>query len=577
MAVLNPVASAIYGPSGKISSSLSFPYQLGNGYSSGKRGVLVYDISNIVTKGRTNTFQCSISCRFHAELVKPTIQTSCSIGFVDNTLENILGDTLNLSNVNPGDYQNGSFGVSVIHKINEPYEDEDVSASNTASVGITTARYMVVIFNYVSGNYYGEAEYVTGFSISYTGAGTNPLYSIESTYPVDVNVKNNVDQIFTWRASTATPPPLVKHILKYRKKGTSQFTSLTVSDGNRYQTVVANTFDVYKYEYKIEEYTYYDLFLVESGVFEFNSIGQDAAPTITGVNNNSIPTVSWTSSNQDAFEVRVRDSEQNIIYNSGLLTGTNQSYRIPQFFKNGTYIVEIRELNIYGLYSDWGSREFTINPSAINKPSNIYVTTNNKYGIEISGTPTPGSQSTYVVRRKVGSEDIEVLGIYSGGIFVDYTGEGDSFYEYTLRSYNVAFADGDWIPLQVKTDEIVLQDGRDLTNYIDIKYSEETTFNLRWSEERNRILFNCLGREFPVREQGEWINSVRTFKGYVKETDIQRLREMNLNAEKVYFKSHNEYFACDMAIEDNGAYVSGGRIITFTMTRISDDERVSII
>ena len=85
-----------------------------------------------------------------------------------------------------------------------------------------------------------------------------------------------------------------------------------------------------------------------------------------------------------------------------------------------------------------------------------------------------------------------------------------------------------------------------------------------------------MGRRYPVKEPGEWVNSSRTFTAYVSEEKWPQLHEMAMNAPKVFYKSPNEYFACDMSIGDEGNYVGGGRFVKLTLTRI-DDEGVSIL
>ena len=441
-----------------------------------------------------------------------------------------------------------------------------------------------------------------------------PCSSIETVYPKDVSIKKNIAQLFSWNVDgskfnieyrnsikkvrddnqfvtctfvgdnapsdgteEAIPCPtyLKSHVLKYRKRGTSVYTSISETNDHNYVEIAANTFDVDAYEYYIEQ-TLENGYTISTPLTDFNAIGQDAAPTITGVSNNSIPTVSWSDSNQAAFEVRIKDAEQNIVYTSGLLVGNAQSYQITKMLPNGTYIVEVRELNIYGIYSDWGSAQFTLNPSSVAAPTNIFVSVNNKYGVEISGTPAPSAQKTYVVRRIVGTDDIEIIGIYTGGIFTDYTAKGNTYYEYSLRNYNVAYADGAFTPVEVKVKEAVIQDGRDLTNFLDLSLSSNAIFNLVKTDEADRTLYNCLGRKYPIKEMGEWINSVRTFTAYVRHADLDRLSDINLNAPKVYYMGDHEYYACDLSIEDEGAYVGGGRMIGFTLTRIADDEGVVI-
>ena len=402
------------------------------------------------------------------------------------------------------------------------------------------------------------------------------------TYPVDVNINRANNIIFTWDRYHTVPsnlgfniPTSKKHKVRYKVKnsGVTQDTAVETDD-NSFHTVPANTFNVAQYEYQIVDYTYYDLPMYGDWE-EFNAIGQNAAPTINSVTNNAIPTIAWTDQNQAAFEIRIKDSNQQIIYQSGFIAGTAQSYRINQMLPNGSYTVEVRELNIYGLYSDWGSYYFTINPTAVTAPTNIFATVNNKYGVEISGTPVSGATKTYVVRREHGSDDIEIIGIYTGGIYVDYTAKANVFYEYTLRNYKNAYADGEWVPLQVVVDKVLIQDGRDRENFIKLTLSEDATFDVNWTEEVDRTLYSCLGRKYPVKEPGEWVNSIRTFTAYVENLD--KLQDMNLHAHKVYFKSDKEYFAADMTIEDKGSYVGGGRIVAFTLTRIADDEGIALL
>ena len=436
-------------------------------------------------------------------------------------------------------------------------------------------------------NYYSTCQMtLNSFSAEITEVENNLI--IEPTYPIGVNIKNSSSNIFTWSLEdTASFSNVVDRELynipfqsvgiSYRKQSASVLTQYVDSEINNYIEVAANTFDVSPYTYRPILIDLYNNEIGPDSFFDFNAIGANAAPTINSVTNDSLPLISWTDVNQEAYEVRVKDSNQNVIYYSGILAGNAQSYRLPQMLADGVYIVEVREINTFGYYSEWGSLEFTINPTAVSAPTDIFATTNNKYGVEISGTPVQTAQKTYVVRREVGSDEVEILGEYTGGIYTDYTAKGNTFYEYTLRNYNYAYNDGFWVPIQVKVKQVVIQDGRDKENYIPLHLSEKENFGPQWTEEADRTLFNCLGRRYPVKELGEWVNSIRTFSAFVFNSDIPKLLDMSLNAPKIYYMADKEYFACDMAIEDNGAYGLEGRIITFTITRIADDESVNIV
>lgn len=461
----------------------------------------------------------------------------------------------------------------------------------TTSQTNKTIEYTTYFFGAGAANYLGMTISQTDRRNSFAWVNSVPSVEIvevseqvsvypEPLYPIDVNVNREKNNIFSWQihqtSSSLSFPDVLKHTIMYKKEGTSEVQEETVSDSNNYQTIVANTFQENGvYLYKILVYTYLDLY-IESDWIEFNAIGTDAAPTILAVSNKSIPTVSWDDLNQDAFIVRVKNAAQEIIFDSGIIAGTDQSYEIPQMFENGSYIVEVKELNIYGYFSEWGSAEFTLDPIEDYAPSEIFAFANNKYGVVIKGTPASDAIKTFVVRREKGSTEAEIIGEYLNSPFVDYSTKGNLFYEYTLRNYNEGYKDGEWIPIQTKIKEIVIQDGRDLSNFIEVSTSENSNFSPEWSEEVERTLFNCLGRKYPVKETGEWVNSQRVFTAYISEEKWAQLHEMALNAPKVFYKAKGEYFACDMSISDGGKYVGGGCFVKFTLTRI-DDKGVNVL
>jgi len=402
-------------------------------------------------------------------------------------------------------------------------------------------------------------------------------------YPKEVNVKQTNDTLFSWSRSydfassisSLYNMPLSSRGISYKKNGSSTPTLVTEEgDGNTVE-IEANTFDIGRYSYEIVIYDLYENALYSQDV-EFGVIGQDAAPSITNVTDDSIPTITWEDTNQAGYELILKDANQKIIYESGIVIGTNLSQKIPKMLENGSYIVEIREINIYGILSEWGSAEFTLDLEAADAPSDIIAVVNKDYGVEISGTPAEDSTKTFVVRKKARSEEIEVIGEYSGGVFTDYEVEGNTFYEYSLRNYDAAFADGAFVPVQVKVKEVVLHDADDFKKYIELHLSEENQFDIGWTEAQSKTLYRTLGRPYPVKEIGEWKDTTRTFKAFVKEEDWNKVLDMYYNTQKIYFKADHEFFACDMEITDKGRYIGGGYIIEFSITRISEDKEAII-
>ena len=452
------------------------------------------------------------------------------------------------------------------------------------------ANYIIGALNIMPGATYNPnatygAETVTVSSAALSIEDNGEEYEIiEPTYPVNVNIKSNANQIFTWNRSNTIPAesqfnnynvPILKHAVKYWRDGETP-EEIIENGSNNYLEIIAGTFSgTGKMNYCVRLYDTYDN-IIESAEALFNIVGQDAAPTINSVTNENIPTVAWSDTNQDAFIVRVKDQTQKIIFDSGIVAGNAESFEIPKMFENGTYIVEVKELNTYGYFSEWGSLEFTLEPEEVDPPTDIFAFVNNQYGVEIQGIPAEDAAKTFVVRKEKGSNEVEIIGEYTGTPFIDYSTKGGVFYEYTLRNYNEGYKDGEWIPLQTKIKEIIIQDGRDLSKFIELYMTGNSNFAPDWIEEVDRTLYNCLGRKYPVKEPGEWINAERSFTAYIKEEKWAQLYDMALNAPKVYYKAKGEYFACDMQIEDAGRYIGGGRMVKFNLTRI-DDEGISIL
>lgn len=512
---------------------------------------------------------------------------TCKVYVVDNTLENILpgvGEYASLDDSNAI--------AKTAHTFD--YEFEIQSGDwhlSDIPLYIGSGKYLVIELNRndnwwanSSDFYIRQQDKPAGSALSvYDEADYN---QIVPQYPVDINIKQTTDTVFVWMNEADIDPvyfgnntyhlPCVSHTVEYKKVGEIASDSLTVADGNYYQSVPAHTFDVDKYKYRIK-FESLDDYILYTDWKDINVIGADAAPTITDVGNSPLTYVEWMASNQAAYELYIKDSEQKIIYKTDTVLSSLQFARINKFLPDGTYYVFVRIMNVYGLYSDWGTKAFFIQTSGAPTISDFVATVNNKYGVELTGTTDAFNRSTYVMRRKQGSEKIDIIGIcYNDSGYIDYTAEGNTVYEYALRAYSgdlpgSAYRDSEWIPIEVKIKQVILQDSRDLENFIELYMSEDVDFNLRYSDERDRTLYNCLGRTYPVKESGEWINSVRTFTAYVTDEGFKKLVDIALNAPFAYFKGTGEYFACDLTIADQGPYAGGGRLVEFTLTRISDD------
>lgn len=78
----------------------------------------------------------------------------------------------------------------------------------------------------------------------------------------------------------------------------------------------------------------------------FNAVVQ-ASTSAVGCDGKPLPTVSWVSASQVAYQVKFAD------YDSGAVYGTANSHRIPYVYDDGLYAVQVRTQATTGAWSDW--------------------------------------------------------------------------------------------------------------------------------------------------------------------------------------------------------------------------------
>ena len=114
---------------------------------------------------------------------------------------------------------------------------------------------------------------------------------------------------------------------------------------------------------------------------------------------------------------------------------------------------------------------------------------------------------------------------------------------------------------------MVIRDFRDEKNLVNLWMSEKDVFSTYMEDSREKNLIKCLGRTYPIKEQGEWKASKRSFKAYVTERELKALTDMKINGNVVKYQAEGEYMVCDMDLTDNGPYMDG-RIVTVNLTRV---------
>lgn len=393
-----------------------------------------------------------------------------------------------------------------------------------------------------------------------------PSYpTVSGLYPIGVLVKKSKEFTIAWNYSEIVPVGQVRYWL-YITQLDSTIEYAEVS-ANHYHTIQADTLSNGECSYTIKVLNKDGQYGI-CGPYTFIVVGDSEAPEIQNVTNDARPTISWTLDTQEAFEIVIYDNNNNKIYESGLVVDKDaRAYQIDSMLKNGEYIVEIRALNIYGYYTPWGTHYFTLSAKCVSTIQWVYVFATKEYGVSVD-CETSGGQA-YIIRRKTDTDEVEVIGKYEEG-FVDYTVPANESYQYAIRLYDVGIVDSAWKVTKVTANEVIIRDLRDPLNYVQLWQSENNVFNIYKEESRNKSLVNCIGRTFPVREQGEWITSTRTFTAYVTLKQYDSLVDMEVNGAVVGYQARGEYMKCDMSVTDNGMHFDDGRNVTIILTRVDE-------
>ena len=395
---------------------------------------------------------------------------------------------------------------------------------------------------------------------------------ITPTYPINISSKQANDLIFTWSYDAGAVPLRGTQLaqktvsIAITQNGTTRNYSADTS--NNYLLIPANTLAVGEATYKITVTNEDDKSYTTEPI-SFTVTG-NTSTSITGVSRTAVPTVTWASDHQDGYQVQIWSPDR-MIYDTGLKVGSDvRSAVLPVILDNGSYNVRVRTLNIYGYYSDWDTYSYTLSADGGTVPTGVTINENSYHGVSVSCEQT---ENVYVVRRDPAGKT-EVVGTYSAG-FEDYTQRGNVDYSYAVRIVDGGYTDSEYIHIRIDVDGVVLHDGRNPKNAITLKYSDRS-FDVVSGDSRTRSLVQCLGRVYPVKEETEWITETRTFNAYVSESDVDRLKEMIINSPVIYYKADREFFPVDVEYADSGKYVAGGRIFSFTLTRISVDEGAKI-
>lgn len=408
------------------------------------------------------------------------------------------------------------------------------------------------------------------------------------TYPVDVNLKTDIRQIFTWQANDSLGLAQKSYVLQYKKTDEDEWTTVSETTSVQYKSFPANTFTAGDYVVRIK---FTNIDNVESDYFtaEFTAIGQTEAPVIVNVTQSAIPTVEWEVDSQDTFEFELYNGKNERIYESGIQRGANIREFTPNIMiPDGNYTIKIRCMNSYGFFTEWMTYSFVLETE---KPAayTCYIFANDKFGVTIARsleldavTPTanPSDSATpdaiYVMRRAIGETEWQFIGKLSTEDETvkcdDNTVLKNVQYEYCLRNYaeEAGYTDSNVQLILIKHSGMVIY-GKDA--FVNLKLAEDANISVIHTPSKDITYSNVLGRVYPLRESSEWLTHSTSFKCFVTFDEYSKLEKMYINEDSLWFKGKDFSFAC--AIDElsiRNAYLDKGYEVSITISRINEEE-----
>ena len=233
--------------------------------------------------------------------------------------------------------------------------------------------------------------------------------------PVSTMVDGSSGTVFRWghMISTGTAPTGAD--LQYSTNGSSWSTLATVSGSATSTTIAAGTLPSGNVYWRVRTYNTDSAAGSWSSAANVFVINAPDAPVVS-VEQTPRPLIIWQASGQEGYQIRISG-----VWESGSVYGIDNSKKCPVIIPDGEYAVEVRVVNEYGLWSEWGSAPLTVANSA---GSSITLTATASGSVYLTWT-TSGTYERYLVER-----DGDPVAVTEETIWTDLTAVGE--HQYTV-------------------------------------------------------------------------------------------------------------------------------------------------
>lgn len=371
----------------------------------------------------------------------------------------------------------------------------------------------------------GYAAYIT---IDYEDV---PQAAPGPAYPVGTYVNENTDLLFSWAWNSSTQAVQAAVQLEYKLASAQNYTVVSLTQTAHSYTLVGGL-PQGAYVWRIKGTNDAGETSDYSNVAEFTVIGKPGVPVINNPTNAALTTISWQATDQNSFDITLKDSDGKIIL-SDTRASSATSYT-PSLLLKGTYTVGIRYRNSSGLSSDWAYKVFSITAAGPAKPSlTLYGEAENARLVI-----TRESNINYVVMRAEDeTRDFEIIGVFNAETYIDKTAKFNTGYSYKVRAYATAgYTDSDVAHFRCNSEKVAIQTA-DLDIFLDrseeefLPYNEEAT--------REMATYKCPGRQYAIVEHSESDEVIFTTSLFVTEKQKAQVTEI-AKEDYIYYRDYSK-------------------------------------
>ena len=208
--------------------------------------------------------------------------------------------------------------------------------------------------------------------------------------PKDVVVDGSKDQIFIWGHASSTGTAQSKTDLQKSTDGQTWTTLATVTGAARQWTCPAGTLTSSIKYWRVRTYNADGVAGEWSDAAQIVVIAAPTAPSIQIKSTGPRPSISWQTSEQEAYQVELDGK-----LSGGTHYGTEKTWTSPAYLADGSHTVRVRVQNQYGMWSDWGTAALPVT----NTPGASITLTVQASSVADLSWQTSGSYDFYLVYR----------------------------------------------------------------------------------------------------------------------------------------------------------------------------------